>query len=117
MGSAYIIPLFAYGQMIDSPEVAVLPAGDYAEQIRTAELVFVFDGESHRLELMGEQDGWFLFHFEQDVWREPETEFKNFIRNMEYKKLGTPEGRTGCRFIFAAYDQYGRQIMNVIKEY
>ena len=116
-GSAYIIPLFAYGQMIDSPEVAVLPVGDAAEQIRTAELVFVFEGEQQRLELMGKQDGWFLFHFESDVWRGPETEFKNFIRNMEYKDLGTPEGRTGCSFGFTAYDQNGRLLMNVVKKY
>ncbi|MBP5168704.1 MAG: hypothetical protein ILP14_05810 [Oscillospiraceae bacterium] len=116
-GSAYIIPLFAYGHMIDSPEVAVLPVGLDPKQIHTAELVFVFEGEQHRLELMGEQDGWFLFHFEQDVWRAPETEYKNFIRNMEYKKLGTPEGRTGCSFGFTAYDQNGRQVMNVIKKY
>ena len=115
--SAYIIPLFAYGQMTDSPEVAVLPVGDAAEQIRTAELVFVFEGEQHRLELMGKQDGWFLFHFESDVWRGPETEFKNFIRNMEYKDLGTPEGRTGCSFGFTAYDQNSRLLMNVVKKY
>ena len=116
-GSAYIIPLFAYGEMTDSPEVAVLPNGVAAEQLSYVELIFVFDGEAHRMDLVGEQDGWYLFHFEQDVWTGTDTGFKTFVRNHEYMKIGTPEGRSGCRFIFAAYDQSGSRVMFVMKDY
>ena len=116
-GSAYIIPLFAYGQMTDSPEVAVLLPEEIKDQVKTVELVFIFEGESHQLDLVGEQDGWLLFHFEQDVWRGPETGYKTFVRNHEYMKLDTPEGRTGCSFVLMGYDRAGFPAVHVRKDY
>ena len=109
----YIVPLLAYGRMIDSPEVAVLAEGDHAE------LTLYWDKEPHYLRSMGKQDGWFLFHFVIDSGSaDAMPDYYNFVYSQRYFYMDTPNRYPGpYRFLFVSYDENGSELKRVVKDY
>ena len=106
-----IVPLFAYGEMINSPEVSVLAEGERAD------LTFFYNGESHLFESMGKQDGWFLFCYDRAGSNDPSSSLREFWQTRWYRYLGTPAGEKGCSFVFVSYDAEGRELIRVEKTY
>ena len=109
----YIIPLVAYGNMVDSPEVAVLADGDRAD------LAFVYEGEIHSLRNAGRQDGWFLFQFvrEGSYYNSYFSRYDAFLDSNGYMKFGTPSATDHGSFIFISYDAAGKELQRVEKNY
>ncbi len=106
-----IVPLFAYGEMINSPEVSVLAEGERAD------LTFFYNGESHLFESMGKQDGWFLFCYDRAGSNDPSSSLREFWQTRWYRYLGSPAGEKGCSFVFVSYDAEGRELIRVEKTY
>ena len=109
----YIIPLVAYGSRTDSPEVAVLAEGN------SAELTFVYEGESHPLAYGGKQDGWFLFRFVRDGSYNSShpSRYDAFLESMGYMRLGTLPAMDHGSFLFLSYDAAGNELKRVEKQY
>ena len=110
----YIIPLFAYGRMTNSPEVAVLAEGERAE------LTFICEDGAHPMEYAGRQDGWFLFRFIKGEGRSSldGSAYSHFIRGNMYMHIGTPNApKEPCSFLFVSYDASGNELQRVEKKY
>ena len=111
----YIIPLLAYGQLEDGPDVAVKADG------ARAELTF-FDKSAeveYTLESIGRQDGWFLFRFAAEDKRfDPDKPYSLIIAHNMYRFLEV-EGymHSPCSFTFISYDAAGAQLLRVEKNY
>lgn len=111
----YIIPLFAYGQLEDGPDVAVKADG------ARAELTF-FDKSAeveYTLESIGRQDGWFLFRFAAEDKRfDSDKPYSLIIAHNMYRFLEV-EGymHSPCSFTFISYDAAGAQLLRVEKNY
>ena len=105
----YIVPLFAQGQKIECPEVAVLAEGERAELIFTD-----YNGQTQLLNSLGKQDGWFLFRFVRD------DQYRSGISVIDtglFMYLDTPVGEKNCSFVFVSYDAEGREIVRAEKTY
>ncbi|MBR0140048.1 MAG: hypothetical protein IJM17_07165 [Firmicutes bacterium] len=63
-GEVYIVPLRAYGDLHDSPEMAVKAEGERAE------LSIVLDegGKEHPLLPIGHENGWFTFGYDREAF-------------------------------------------------
>ncbi len=105
----YIVPLFAQGQKIECPEVAVLAEGERAKLIFTD-----YNGQTQLLNSLGKQDGWFLFRFVRD------DQYRSGISVIDtglFMYLDTPVGEKDCSFVFVSYDAEGRELIRVEKMY
>ena len=111
----YIVPLMASGRNQNSPEVAVLAEGDRAD------LTFIYKGETHLLQSMGKQDGWFLFRFFIDSdSAEARSDYYYFVFLDDYKSLDTPYKYRlldPCSFLFVSYDKNGNELLRTEKHY